>query len=229
MFIALAAATATREPPRTTTVSELGGSRPLAVRMHDHHRHHNNDNNDEDKNNGSSSSASSAHAPVLSEIKPPRFPREATATPSAGGRATVNGAGLTKGPLGATRAAAAPPQYPAVETYRQVYLAGAAYCDKGLDTWQCLYCNGTTVRDVMVFGSAAKNVRGYVGWDVDRGRAVISFRGTEPSSFVNWLENLDATHAIWQGRVEVVTFFFSFFYKPSLVFLLSFSLRILLA
>lgn len=39
-------------------------------------------------------------------------------------------------------AGAPPPEYPAVETYRQVYLAGAAYCDKGLDEWTCLYCNG---------------------------------------------------------------------------------------
>ena len=90
-------------------------------------------------------------------------------------------------------------EYPAEETYRQVYLAGAAYCDKGLEAWQCLYCNGTSVRDVRVFASSAKNVRGYTGWDVDRGRAVVSFRGTEPSSLENWLENLDATHASWQG------------------------------
>lgn len=59
--------------------------------------------------------------------------------------------------------------------------------------------HGTSVRDVTVFASAAKNVRGYVGWDVDRGRAVVSFRGTEPSSLENWLENLDATHASWHG------------------------------
>lgn len=50
----------------------------------------------------------------------------------------------------------------------------------------------------VVFGSAAKNVRGYVGWDADRSRAIVSFRGTEPRSLENWLENLDAKHAQWR-------------------------------
>ena len=39
-------------------------------------------------------------------------------------------------------------RYPAEETFRHVYLAGAAYCDRGLATWDCQYCNGTSVRDV---------------------------------------------------------------------------------
>jgi len=78
-----------------------------------------------------------------------------------------------------------------------VWLAGAAYCDAGLASWQCLYCNGTRVSDVSVFASEPKNVRGYVGWDLDRARAIVAFRGTEPSSLENWLSNLDAAHAVW--------------------------------
>ena len=40
-------------------------------------------------------------------------------------------------------------------------------------------------------------MRGYVGWDLDRARAIVAFRGTEPSSLENWLSNLDAAHAVW--------------------------------
>ena len=86
--------------------------------------------------------------------------------------------------------------YSSAESERFVFLAGAAYCDAGLETWTCPYCNGTNVVDVRVtLGS--KNVRGYVGWDVDRRTAVVAFRGTEPNSIENWLENLDAHHAAW--------------------------------
>ena len=46
-----------------------------------------------------------------------------------------------------------------------------------------------------VFESEKRFVKGFVGFDGERKRAVLSFRGTEPKSFENWLENLDATHA----------------------------------
>ena len=95
-------------------------------------------------------------------------------------------------------ASRAPSGYDEAEAERFVYLAGAAYCDAGLDTWRCLYCNGTRVSDVTVFTSDKTNVHGYVGWDDDRDRAVVAFRGTEPSSLENWLENLDASHATWE-------------------------------
>ena len=95
-------------------------------------------------------------------------------------------------------ASRAPSGYDEAEAARFVSLAGAAYCDAGLDTWTCLYCNGTRVSDVTVFTSDKTNVHGYVGWDDERRAAVVAFRGTEPSSLENWLENLDASHATWE-------------------------------
>ena len=46
-----------------------------------------------------------------------------------------------------------------------------------------------------MFESEKRFVKGFIGYDKERRRAVVSFRGTEPKSFENWLENLDATHA----------------------------------
>ena len=87
--------------------------------------------------------------------------------------------------------------YSSEESERFVFLAGAAYCDAGLESWTCPYCNGTDLVDVRVT-KGARNVRGYVGWDVRRDVAVVAFRGTEPNSLENWLENLDAHHTEWE-------------------------------
>jgi len=87
--------------------------------------------------------------------------------------------------------------YDHTESQRFVFLAGAAYCDAGLESWTCPYCNDTSLVDVRVT-TGAKNMRGYVGWDLERGVAVVAFRGTEPNSLENWLENLDAHHTSWQ-------------------------------
>ena len=51
-------------------------------------------------------------------------------------------------------ASRAPSGYDEAEAERFVSLAGAAYCDAGLDTWTCLYCNGTRVSDVTSFKQA---------------------------------------------------------------------------
>lgn len=87
--------------------------------------------------------------------------------------------------------------YSQTESERFVFLAGAAYCDAGLESWTCPYCNGTSLVDVRVT-TGAKNMRGYVGWDRERDIAVVAFRGTEPNSLENWLENLDAHHTEWR-------------------------------
>jgi len=87
--------------------------------------------------------------------------------------------------------------YSSEESARFVLLAGAAYCDAGLESWTCPYCNGTDLVDVRVT-RGQRNVRGYVGWDARAERAVVAFRGTEPSSLENWLENLDAHHSEWE-------------------------------
>ena len=134
--------------------------------------------------------------------------------PRAGSRlAAPLGPRFARGPLapdplaavrsdGRTRARAEAPSalglaYSSEESERFVFLAGAAYCDAGLESWTCPYCNGTDLVDVRVT-KGARNVRGYVGWDVRRDVAVVAFRGTEPNSLENWLENLDAHHSEWE-------------------------------
>ena len=99
-------------------------------------------------------------------------------------------------PARAGASSALGPAYSSEESARFVFLAGAAYCDAGLESWTCAYCNGTRLVDVRVT-RGARNVRGYVGWDVERETAVVAFRGTEPNSLENWLENLDAHHSEW--------------------------------
>ena len=82
------------------------------------------------------------------------------------------------------------------EAVRFRRLSGAAYCERGLGNWTCEFCDQPReLKDVTVFESEKRFVKGFVGFDGERKRAVLSFRGTEPKSFENWLENLDATHA----------------------------------
>ena len=117
--------------------------------------------------------------------------------PRAGSRlAAPLGPRFARGPLapdplaavrsdGTTRARAEAPSalglaYSSEESARFVLLAGAAYCDAGLESWTCPYCNGTDLVDVRVT-RGQRNVRGYVGWDARAERAVVAFRGTEPS------------------------------------------------
>jgi hypothetical protein len=81
------------------------------------------------------------------------------------------------------------------EAIRFRRLSGAAYCERGLQNWTCEFCDEQSLVDVTVFESEKRFVKGFIGYDKERKRAVVSFRGTEPKSFENWLENLDATHA----------------------------------
>ena len=74
-------------------------------------------------------------------------------------------------------------------------LSGAAYCAENVTSWTCEYCDQSKLIDVEVFESQRRQVKGFVGFDSERGAAVVSFRGTEPTKFENWIENLDATHA----------------------------------
>ena len=88
------------------------------------------------------------------------------------------------------------------EAVRFRRLSGAAYCERGLGNWTCEFCDQPReLKDVTVFESEKRFVKGFVGFDGERKRAVLSFRGTEPKSFENWLENLDATHAGFQLQI----------------------------
>ena len=121
----------------------------------------------------------------------PRRPRPARARPARGRSLGRDDARAREAPSALGLA------YSSEESARFVLLAGAAYCDAGLESWTCPYCNGTDLVDVRVT-RGQRNVRGYVGWDARAERAVVAFRGTEPSSLENWLENLDAHHSEWE-------------------------------
>lgn len=98
--------------------------------------------------------------------------------------------------LGAARATSAPSLD--VDGARRVaWLAGAAYCRHGLGNWTCAYCvdGPARLRDVGVFEHERKRVKAYAGYDVGAKRGIVAFRGTEPSSLYNWVENLDAAHS----------------------------------
>ena len=136
LLAALVVATAIAPSPRTTTASlDVGGLSPLRTLV-------------ASKTNESVNNASSA---------PRRSPRDEdaetawAATPAAqehvggvgvrgasgevGARAEVySGHSIRDASAGGARGG----EYPEAETHRQVYLAGAAYCNKGLETWECL-------------------------------------------------------------------------------------------
>jgi hypothetical protein len=90
-----------------------------------------------------------------------------------------------------------PPTFDRAASERALWFAGAAYCKHGLGTWTCKYCQSAraTLRDVKTFEHERKRVKAYVGYDASMRRVVVAFRGTDPSSLYNWVENLDAAHS----------------------------------
>jgi hypothetical protein len=80
---------------------------------------------------------------------------------------------------------------------RSAWLAGAAYCKHGIQNWTCAYCvdGPTRLRDVGVFEHKRKRVKAYAGYDGKTKVGVVAFRGTDPSSLYNWVEDLDAMHS----------------------------------
>jgi hypothetical protein len=89
------------------------------------------------------------------------------------------------------------PKFSVVDAERALWFAGAAYCKEGLSNWTCAYCteSGSALDDVGLFEHEHKRVKAYVGYDKVKKRVVVAFRGTEPSSLYNWVENLDAAHS----------------------------------
>lgn len=86
------------------------------------------------------------------------------------------------------------------ETYNKtfaldmVYLSAAAYCsEESVLTWSCEACADTRpFNATMYMYSSDKNTAGYVGYFLDAPEiAVVAFRGTEPSSLKDWIDDLD--------------------------------------
>ncbi|KAA0170639.1 hypothetical protein FNF27_06527 [Cafeteria roenbergensis] len=85
-----------------------------------------------------------------------------------------------------------------------VYLAGAAYCDaSALRSWSCgQACNGplsVVPGTITVVQNSSMDLQAYVG-QLSDGRAIVSFRGTQPSKLADWIDDLkSAFHTDWQG------------------------------
>mgnify|MGYP001095555336 CR=1 FL=1 len=74
-----------------------------------------------------------------------------------------------------------------------VYLSGAAYCGKSLQTWSCTPCKSASKtaniqsNAVRVFNSSLATY-GYVAYDSKKDRIIVAFRGT--TNLQNWITNL---------------------------------------
>lgn len=85
-----------------------------------------------------------------------------------------------------------------------VYLAGAAYCDAAtIQSWSCgQACSGplrVVASTVTVIQDSTLDLQAFVGRMTD-GRALVSFRGTQPSKLQDWIDDIkSAVHTNWQG------------------------------
>ena len=72
-----------------------------------------------------------------------------------------------------------------------VYLSGAAYCSKStVEAWNCgQACSSVQVSSPTYVYDAGLNVAGYVG-QLMTGEILVSFRGTQPSSLKDWIDDL---------------------------------------
>jgi len=95
-------------------------------------------------------------------------------------------------------AAAALPDYS--ETYAQymVDFSGAAYCagtlGHGVDNWSCGACKAhpaVTNSTVISESSATKTLNGFVAYDSEEDRIVLSISGTDPLKIKDWIDDLD--------------------------------------
>jgi hypothetical protein len=146
---------------------------------------------------------SGARARALERGPPPNLNLAPALTRATGADATVDDARAR---------APSRPEVDVERAKRALWFAGAAYCKVGLGNWTCRYCEraSATLTDVGVFEHDRKRVKAYAGYDKRSRRVVVAFRGTEPRSLYNWVENLDAAHstlpsadaAAGEGRVH---------------------------
>jgi len=77
---------------------------------------------------------------------------------------------------------------------RMTHIASAAYCESDVATWSCgLHCDAVQGLEMIqyVYYKPA-NLAAYVAWDSEQDSIIVSFRGTQGASILNWIKNLDA-------------------------------------
>jgi len=71
--------------------------------------------------------------------------------------------------------------------------AGAAYCcgtlGSGCDDWSCPSCHRNL--ETVVIEDKSTNANGFVGYDADLNKIIISFAGTDPLSIRNWVVDIE--------------------------------------
>uniref|UniRef100_A0A6B2LE76 Fungal lipase-type domain-containing protein n=1 Tax=Arcella intermedia TaxID=1963864 RepID=A0A6B2LE76_9EUKA len=78
------------------------------------------------------------------------------------------------------------------EADRRVLNAFASYCpSSSLYSWNCFWCNGSTISVNSVVYNASTDIYGYVGVDRTNNEVIVGFRGTVKTSFANWIADLD--------------------------------------
>lgn len=79
---------------------------------------------------------------------------------------------------------------------QMVYMAGAAYCsEQSVVDWDCEICGwAQPFNTTRYLYDSSLNVAGYVGYLAeDPSTAIVSFRGTMPSSLQDWIDNLETS------------------------------------
>jgi hypothetical protein len=92
------------------------------------------------------------------------------------------------------------------EAYAEVKWAGAAYCcgtiGKGCSDWSCPSCKGNM--ETIVVSNEETFANGFVGYDSDVNKIVLSFAGTNPIRIKNWIDDLDFFKTKFTGYGNVI-------------------------
>lgn len=72
-----------------------------------------------------------------------------------------------------------------------VAYAGASYCSPAkITAWSCSFCRDAPLSDPSVFYNPTTNMKGFVAYNPVTNSIIISFKGTDPTSITNWIQDL---------------------------------------
>lgn len=74
-------------------------------------------------------------------------------------------------------------------------VAGAAYChSSAISSWDCSFCKDAfKLTQVQVFDNKTTDSQAFVGFAEQQNAVIVSYRGTDPLSITDWLEDLQAS------------------------------------